>query len=157
MEVFTFANLDFLSVGGLLALAHQSYGGRIGRYGLPLLAGGLLAYYLAAQLIDQPPALAAIYWTLGKFSVAVAAAGWILYSLHSNPRYTLLHNPVTIRLGKISYGMYLYHNVLVFHYREISALIGLNPAALVDYDPATNMLSDPAVPWSVKLLGVACV
>jgi len=30
----------------------------------------------------------------------------------------------------------------------------LNPAALVDYDPATNMLSDPTVALWPKLLGV---
>ena len=51
--------------------------------------------------------------------------------------------------------MYLYHNILVFYYREISGLVGLNPAAYVDYDPATNMLSDPSAGLIPKLLGVA--
>jgi len=154
IEVFTFTNLDFLAGGGLLALAHRRYGARIGKYGVPLLLLGLAMYYGAVQLTQQPPAIAAWYWSFGKFGMAVAAAGLVLYSLHSKPRYTLLHNPVTMHLGKISYGMYLYHNILVFHYREISGLVGLNPAALVDYDPATNMLSDPAVPLLPKLLGV---
>lgn len=154
IEVFTFTNLDFLASGGLLALAHRRYGDSIGKFGLPLLLLGLVLYYGAVQLTDSSRALAALYWTFGKYGMAVAAAGWVLYSLHSNPRYTLLHNPVTMRLGKISYGMYLYHNILVFHYREISGLVGLNPAALVDYDPATNMLSDPSVALWPKLLGV---
>jgi len=155
IEVFTFTNLDFLACGGLLALAHRRYGESLGPYGVPLLIGGLAVYYSAVQLTGRGPALAAIYWTFGKFGMAVAAAGLVLYALHSNPRFTVLHNPVTMHLGKISYGLYLYHNVLVFHYREISALVGLNPAAHIDYDPATNMLSDPAVPLLPKLLGVA--
>jgi len=154
IEVFTFTNLDFLAAGGLLALAHRRYGEAIGKYGVPLLLLGLVMYYATVQFTDHSRALAAVYWTFGKFGMAVAAAGLVLYSLHSNPRYTLLHNPVTMRLGKISYGMYLYHNILVFHYREISSLVGLNPAALVDYDPATNMLSDPTVALWPKLLGV---
>jgi len=154
IEVFTFTNLDFLAAGGLLALAHRRYGDSIGKYGVPLLLLGLAVYYGTVQLTDHSQAIAAWYWTFGKFGMAVAAAGLVLYSLHSNPRFTLLHNPVTMHLGKISYGMYLYHNILVFHYREISGLVGLNPAALTDYDPATNMLSDPSVPLLPKLLGV---
>lgn len=154
IEVFTLTNLDFLSGGGLLALAHHLWGKKLGKYGVPMLVAGLVVYYLTVQLTDSAKPLAAIYWGLGKFSVAFAAAGVILYSLYSNPRYTLLHNPVTIHLGKISYGMYLYHNILVFHYREISGWVGLNPAEGVAYNPATNMLSDLGAPLVPRLLGV---
>lgn len=154
IEVFTLTNIDFLGVGALLALAHHYRGERIAKYGLPLLVGGVVVHYLTVPLIGQPPAAEAIYWGFGKLSVAVAGAGLVLYSLHSNQRYTLLHNPVTIHLGKISYGVYLYHNIFVFHYRELSGLVGLNPARLVAYDPATNMIADPSVPLLPKVLGV---
>lgn len=157
IEVFTFANLDYLAIGGLLALAYKSYGEKISRAGLPILIGGLVVYFLCVQLTDQPPAIAAVYWTFGKFSVALAATGLVLYSLHSNPRYTLLHNPVTIHLGKISYGVYLFHNPLVSRYREISGAVGLNPAANVVYDPSTNMISDLTVGWEHKILAVIVI
>lgn len=154
IEVFTFTNVDFLAAGGMLALVYRTCGERICKYGVPLLVVGLVMYYATVKLTDASTALAAIYWSLGKFGIAVAAAGLILYSLHSNPRYTLLHNPVTTHLGKISYGMYLYHNLFVFYYREIAALVGFDPTMGIAYDPNTNMLSDWTLPWLSKLPGV---
>ena len=127
VDVFTFANLDYLALGGLLALAHRCYGERLARYGVPLMLGGVGAYYLTAIWLAPHAGLGnAVHLSLGRFALGVAAVGLIIYSIYSRQRRTLLHNPVTMHLGKISYGIYLYHLPLVVFYQPILALLGID-------------------------------
>ena len=159
--VFTLTNLDFLAIGALLALAQRAYGKnltgeearkRLSKIGLVILVGGIIAYLISVQGYDAPLKIAVLHWAFGNFFIAAAAVGGILYALYSSAKYSLLHNPLTIRLGKISYAVYLFHNPLVAHYREIAGLIGFDPTLGVEYDPNTNLLSDWTLPWWQKIV-----
>ena len=126
IEVFTFANLDFLAVGALLALARRAYGERLARFGLPLLFGGLIVYALSTFLHPLGGHATALYWSLGKLAIGLASVGLLIYSIYSTDRMTVLHNPITVHLGKISYGIYLYHNPIVASYAAIMAAVGID-------------------------------
>ena len=139
LEVFTWANLDYLSLGGLLAIGYQKYGTALRKYGIPALIIGVLIYYLSAFLL---PYYDVFYWTIGKLSLGFMALGIILYCLKeektivqfpqvvslwkiSLKKYSILDNPITRHLGKISYGIYLYHNLLVASYDKIWNFLGV--------------------------------
>ncbi|MGI9311162.1 MAG: acyltransferase family protein [bacterium] len=127
ITVFTLCALDYLALGGLLALAQRRFGERIAGFGLPLLLGAAALYWASAALMHAVPTTAPLFWTLGKFALGLIGVGAVLYSIHSRARTTPLHNPLTMHLGKISYGIYLYHNPLVAYYKPILALVGIDP------------------------------
>ncbi|SMN00262.1 O-antigen acetylase [uncultured Candidatus Thioglobus sp.] len=124
IEVFTLANLDSLTFGGLLALAYLNYGKQMQRYGLPMIIVGLLGYYLSF-LLKYNGHLEWLFWSFGKFSIAIFAGGLIIYALFSQNKRHIFHNATTIYLGKISYGLYLYHNIIVAHYDKIIGFFGI--------------------------------
>ena len=124
MEVFTLSCLDYLALGSLLALGYQERRAMLQKLGPYLLFIGPLVYYLTC-LLQMYFQLNALYWSVGKFSLGVTSAGLILCAIFGREQYGLLHNRATVHLGKISYGIYLYHNVLVAYYADIAALFGL--------------------------------
>ncbi len=117
IEVFTLTNLDGLALGGLLALQFQQQAKTLIQKALPMIFTGLLGYYLLAW-VHLHLEWHLLYLTLGKFLVVIFSAGLILLALN-NPSPSLLHNRFTQHLGKISYGLYLYHNLIVSHAHEI--------------------------------------
>lgn len=125
IEVFTLTNLDSLTLGGVLALVALHYNHLLKRYAIPMIVGGLGVYYLSYYL-KTSYGWEAWYWSIGKFAIAAFAAGLVLYGLVTKPKHNILHNPVTIYLGKISYGLYLYHNIIVAHYDKIARFFGLD-------------------------------
>lgn len=119
IEVFTLTNLDSLTFGGVLALAYLRYQNLLKKYALAIIVFALVAYYLLLWL-KLSFAWSLLFWTIGKFFVVICSAGIILYAIFANNKQNLFHNPITIHLGKISYGLYLYHNIVVAHYDKIA-------------------------------------
>ncbi len=125
ITVFTPACLDFLAAGGVLALLHLQYGERIKPFGLPCLLLSVFAYYLCYTL-KELYGLDWLFWSVGQFAVATASVGVVAMALTTPPSQGVFHNPLTIHLGKVSYGIYLYHNVIVEHYAGIADAVGID-------------------------------
>ncbi|MBE8189821.1 MAG: acyltransferase [Candidatus Thioglobus sp.] len=120
IEVFTLANLDSLALGGLFALLYQKNSKRLKTYALPMIAGGILGYYIFAWMKIMF-GWQVLFWSVGKFFIVIFAGGLVLFALFSKTnKQNILHNKITIHLGKISYGLYLYHNIIVAHYDKIA-------------------------------------
>ena len=126
IAVFTFSCLDYLAIGSLLSLLQLRYGEAIKPFALPLLIGSVILYYLT-YLLKAYFQWDVVFWAIGQMCIATAGAGIIIYAIYAPAKTGLFHNSVTMHLGKISYGIYLYHNVLVAHYATIAQAIGINP------------------------------
>lgn len=128
IETFTLTNLDALAIGALLAMYYQSSNTQLKQYQYVLIIGGLVSYYLLYCLKIYLN-LEATFLALSKVAVNCLAAGIIIYCLFSTQKYGIFHNAVTVYLGKISYGIYLYHNVLLTFHLQILSFFGLELAA----------------------------
>jgi len=98
---------DSLALGILLALfADRLPRLRRGARWL-LLAGGLLGWVASSAWLNEQPGPVDIRMVLGRLIVSLAA-GAILYAcLHSHSK--LVRGEWVVRLGKISYGLYMLH------------------------------------------------
>jgi peptidoglycan/LPS O-acetylase OafA/YrhL len=100
---------DSLALGILLAL----FADRLPKlkWGMRflLLAGGLLGWIVSSAWLIEQPGKVSMRWVVGRLLVSVAS-GAILYAcLHS--RSKLVRGGWVVRLGKISYGLYMLHLV----------------------------------------------
>ncbi|KAF3982216.1 MAG: acyltransferase [Methylococcales symbiont of Hymedesmia sp. n. MRB-2018] len=119
MKIFTLANFDGLSFGALLAVFYLHYQHLIKKLALPMIVIGTVGYY-GMTWLKFDFGLDLLFWSLGKFMVVVFSGGVVLYALFSENKRHIFHNSITIHLGKISYGLYLYHNIIVAYYEEIA-------------------------------------
>ncbi len=124
-EVFTLACLDYLAIGGVLAIAYEKLGVRIKPYGVPFVFGGVAIYYGTYLLQTQFVWGNLLFWSVGRMSMALFGAGLIIIALYGRKNFSLWHNPFTMRMGVISYGIYLYHNVIVAYYVDIAQWVGI--------------------------------
>lgn len=124
ISVFTLACLDFLAFGGLLALLYLDHNERLKKYAFVAIIGSITTYYLTYWL-KVSYGLDVIFWAIGQFSLAVFGGGLILYALFASQKQSFFHNAISIHLGKISYGLYLYHNMTVAYYDKIAYFFGL--------------------------------
>jgi peptidoglycan/LPS O-acetylase OafA/YrhL len=98
---------DSLALGILLALFADRLPRLTRRVRWLLLAVGLLAWIASSAWLNEQPGPVDIRMVLGRLIVSVAA-GAILYAcLHSHSR--LVRGEWVVRLGKISYGLYMLH------------------------------------------------
>jgi peptidoglycan/LPS O-acetylase OafA/YrhL len=100
---------DSLALGILLAL----FADRLPKLTTPLrcllLAGGLTGWIVSSAWLNEQPGPVSMRMVFGRLIVSLGA-GAILYGcLHS--RNQLLRGDWVVRLGKISYGLYLLHLV----------------------------------------------
>ena len=125
IEVFTLGCLDFLAIGGILALLYMRFGSELKRYSIPILLSSVAVYYFSYYLMTHFN-MALVFWSLGQFAVAAAGVGLIIYALYTPDKQGVFHNKLTIHLGKVSYGVYLYHNIIVAHYADIAGFFGVS-------------------------------
>jgi peptidoglycan/LPS O-acetylase OafA/YrhL len=98
---------DSLALGILLALFADRLPRLTRRVRWLLLAGGLLGWVASSAWLNEQPGPVDIRMVLGRLIVSVAA-GAILYAcLHSHSK--LVRGEWVVRLGKISYGLYMLH------------------------------------------------
>jgi peptidoglycan/LPS O-acetylase OafA/YrhL len=98
---------DSLALGILLALLADRLPRLTRRVRCLLLAGGLLGWVASSAWLNEQPGPVDIRMVLGRLIVSLAA-GAILYAcLHSHSK--LVRGEWVVRLGKISYGLYMLH------------------------------------------------
>jgi peptidoglycan/LPS O-acetylase OafA/YrhL len=98
---------DSLALGILLALFADRLPRLTRRVRWLLLAGGLLGWVASSAWLNEQPGPVDIRMVLGRLIVSLAA-GAILYAcLHSQSK--LVRGECVVRLGKISYGLYMLH------------------------------------------------
>ena len=98
---------DSLALGILLALFADRLPRLTRRVRWLLLAGGLLGWVASSAWLNEQPGPVDIRMVLGRLIVSLAA-GAILYAcLHSHSK--LVRGEWVVRLGKISYGLYMLH------------------------------------------------
>ena len=98
---------DSLALGILLALFADRLPRLTRSARLLLLAGGLLGWVASSAWLNEQPGPVDIRMVLGRLIVSLAA-GAILYAcLHSHSK--LVRGEWVVRLGKISYGLYMLH------------------------------------------------
>lgn len=113
-----FARLDGISLGGLLACYHP----RLSRQLAALLAWTLVPALMAAEVLSlrygasrSAAALGPLHGPLLSFLVALGVVGVIRLLLDQRGRlHDLLTTPWLIDVGRVSYGIYLYHRMV--HY-----------------------------------------
>jgi peptidoglycan/LPS O-acetylase OafA/YrhL len=110
MMVLTPTQFDALGAGALLAIAHQR---GVATRSLPALHGVAVAGLIAAVafVIVLPPAESATNEAL-LLTAFLPPLAWLVLMAsldRDGPLQWLLANPVALYLGKISYGIYLYH------------------------------------------------
>ncbi|MBT3812116.1 MAG: acyltransferase [Gammaproteobacteria bacterium] len=119
-KVFSLTSFDFFAIGALMALVSLDNHKRLKEFGYPLMLLGFVFYYGTYYLTNE-----IIFIAIGQFFIGVAAAGLICNAINAESKHNFLHNDLTVHLGKISYGIYLYHNVIVAYYAEIMAYLGI--------------------------------
>jgi peptidoglycan/LPS O-acetylase OafA/YrhL len=98
---------DSLALGILLALFADRLPRLTRSVRWLLLAGGLLGWVASSAWLNEQPGPVDIRMVLGRLIVSLAA-GAILYAcLHSHSK--LVRGEWVVRLGKISYGLYMLH------------------------------------------------
>ncbi len=98
---------DSLALGILLALFADRLPRLTRRVRCLLLAGGLLGWVASSAWLNEQPGPVDIRMVLGRLIVSLAASAILYACLHSHSR--LVRGEWVVRLGKISYGLYMLH------------------------------------------------
>jgi peptidoglycan/LPS O-acetylase OafA/YrhL len=96
-----------LALGVLMALFAEQLPRPTRSIRFGLVVGGLSAWILASAWLLEQPGPVDMRMVLGRFMASVAAGAILLGCLHS--RSQLLRAPWIVKMGKVSYGLYLLH------------------------------------------------
>lgn len=120
--VATPAALDALGIGALMAL-HESKGGRLPRWSA-IFAGIILVPTLATLLL---PGSAGAWYVWGEFLMALPLALLVLGASRGFPGWfgAILQSRPLMYIGKVSYGVYLYHLAILLLVENLSAKFAL--------------------------------
>lgn len=139
---------DALLIGAALALMLRGpEAPRVPRLALPLFAGCLgflaLAWWTAVSLLHRPDITSFNTPWMGGFGftlVDLAAAGLLLLALRpGNLVFRIFNLRPLRRLGQVSYGFYVFHDLPHVFYRHlVRTLPGIRPSAV---DPVTAALA----------------
>jgi peptidoglycan/LPS O-acetylase OafA/YrhL len=123
----TIACLDSLAIGGMLAWHRHRFPGNVEprqralRVALWVGGSSMLATFVLSVVLDRGWRLLNVTEAFGAALVSV----WLVNAASSRadtmPNRVLSWAPIAY-LGKISYGMYLYHHVLIYAFRNHSGM-----------------------------------
>ena len=121
-----FTRLDPFAMGALLALYRHRKVGHAKWSNLKFLLGGFLVCFAlgAARLGHQTPAITWQYTMVAVGFTLVLDASVCLKNTGIMGR--MLRSRLFVRLGKLSYGMYVYHMVVIALVSGLGAYMGLN-------------------------------
>ncbi len=107
----TFFRLHPFAVGILIGtIPHGSVARMRPTSRVLLIAGGLTLWFLAAQYGEIPSTVSLLQATLGYPAIALGAGAFLLAALGTGAAYPRLGaNSRLVYLGRISYGLYVYH------------------------------------------------
>lgn len=140
ITVHSLTTLHCLALGALIALGNRSQPHRLKSAGYPLLIAGMVMYYGLYYLSDV-----LVFDVMKQFALGLAAAGLIIKAIYSDAKHTILHNKLTMHLGKISYGIYLYHNIIVAYYADIAKYLGIDAGDSLSVKVALSLLFTLAI------------
>jgi len=125
IKIFSLTVFDFFAFGSLISIGCIYFKEKLRHLISPLLFFGITLYYGSYYLMSD-----IAFSIISQFSLSLISASFIIFAIYSknNSKNNFLHNKVTIDLGKISYGIYLYHNIIIAHWLTIAEFIGLNPS-----------------------------
>ena len=114
IEYNTFARIDAIALGILVAYVLNSRAPTLRMYvRLMLVVAGLAIWFLAGAYanLNAQTEVASVAGTLvGRPLVALAAAGMLVATIGApGAGAKALTNPILVYLGRISYGLYVYH------------------------------------------------
>jgi peptidoglycan/LPS O-acetylase OafA/YrhL len=117
--VFSLSSIDYFGLGSLIAIG-QIHNYKFGKLGWQCLFLGIFIYYglyFSAEKI--------VFNSVGHFGLGLVAFGLVVNDLNRSDKKTIFHNKITIHFGKISYGIYLYHNIIAARYVDILGFFGI--------------------------------
>lgn len=110
------ARMDSLMIGGIAGILYAS-GASMPRRSVLNVSIGALALFVAGVLIARPAsAYSTFIETVGFSLLALGFGSWILYAALSEQQgvaQNVLQFPALRRIGRYSYGMYVYHLPLI--------------------------------------------
>ncbi len=135
INVHSLTSIHCFAIGALVALGNINYNKQLKYAGYPMLVTGILLYYGSYYIFN-----AAAFAVINQLAIGLAAAGLIIRALYSDIKQNILHNKLTIHLGKISYGIYLYHNIIVANYADIAKYLGIETGTSIYIKIALSLL-----------------
>lgn len=118
--VFPIANFDFFAFGALLALGKTCIDSKLESWGRPAVLVGVLLYYGSYYLLESQ-----MFFVVKHLAMGITASGLVIIALYSKNIENVFHNRITMHLGKISYGIYLYHNFVIARYPDMAEYFGI--------------------------------
>jgi peptidoglycan/LPS O-acetylase OafA/YrhL len=127
--VLTFCRWDTLACGALLALAHDSPWRRhlpqLARW-LLMPATAIIGWVLAAPIKAVDPGTPSWFTAVGYTAVAASFAVWCALALDGERLPArLLSHPLIARIGRISYGLYVWHVLVAELLRQLLHRLGV--------------------------------
>ncbi len=101
------ARCDSIALGILLALFADRLPSLTSRARLLLISAGLVGWIVSSAWLTDQPGPISMREVPGRLIISIAAGAILYGSLHS--RTSLLTSGWIVRLGKVSYGLYLLH------------------------------------------------
>jgi peptidoglycan/LPS O-acetylase OafA/YrhL len=101
------ARCDSIALGILLALFADRLPALTSRARLLLISAGLVGWIVSSAWLTDQPGPISMREVPGRLIISLAAGAMLYGSLHS--RSSLLTSDWIVRLGKVSYGLYLLH------------------------------------------------
>jgi peptidoglycan/LPS O-acetylase OafA/YrhL len=155
--VFTLCRADSLAMGGLVAVAHRLGPGlpsfqsnlRIAAIASAAIAAGIVAVMHRFNRSDM------VVTTLGPTLLACMFAWFVSQSVHARPDATgsrVLSNGVLRALGRYSYGLYVYHVILIPIFNRWFARPGSGPDGFLQPYVHSFMAS-----YLLRMLACMCI